>query len=250
MQENGIKQSVVFAASSTCGVAEEQCSEVPASPLAHEASRADALHYLDQGMAIGPVKDIYEIYRRAVAIIERSEDSHLSELAVFGEIFSNQENHRNLLKPSTRSWSRRFCDLFSGHNSLRPLARKDSNDLITATTSVLAWTTSANSLSAPRQCRQATHGKAMQTCLGTFSIRCLPFGQLLVKGYHLRRPGRIWHYSLIPIQMPYQRRYTTTTTSPTTIMLASNCGSNYGSPSTHVGSLTLTLPCLRCHLPP
>jgi hypothetical protein len=125
MQEKGIKQSVVFAASSTCGAAEERCSEVPESPLAHEVPRTAALHYLDQGMAIGPVNDLYEIYRRAVAIIERAEDLHLSELAVFSEIFSNQEHHRSLLKPSTRSWSRRFCDLFSGDHSHRPLARKN-----------------------------------------------------------------------------------------------------------------------------
>jgi hypothetical protein len=126
MQEKGIKQSVVFTASSTCGAAEERCSEVPESHLVHEAPQTAALHYLDQGMAIGPVKDLYEIYRRAVAIIERSEDSHLSELAVFSEIFSNQEHHRSLLSPSARSWSRRFCDLFSGDYSHRPLARKNT----------------------------------------------------------------------------------------------------------------------------
>jgi hypothetical protein len=91
MQEHGVEQSVVFTASSICGAAEEQCAQAPESPLIQKASQAIAPRYLGQGMAIGPVKDLFEIYRRAVAIIEQAEDSHLSELAVLSDIFSKQE---------------------------------------------------------------------------------------------------------------------------------------------------------------
>ena len=124
MREEGIKQSVVFASSSTCGVVEERCSQVPESPLVHGVSRTAAPRYLDQGMAIGPVQDLYEIYRRAVAIIERTEDLHISELAVFSEIFSSQEHHRGMLQPKTRSWSQRFHE-FCGSYAHGSLARKN-----------------------------------------------------------------------------------------------------------------------------
>ena len=125
MRKEGIKQSVVFTASSICGAAEERCSQVPESPLVHGVSRTAGPRYIDQGMAIGPVKDLYEIYRRAMAIVERAEDLHLSELAVFSEIFSSQENHRGMLQPTTRSWSQRFHD-FCGSYAHGSLARKNA----------------------------------------------------------------------------------------------------------------------------
>ena len=125
MQEEGVKQSVVFSASSTCGAAEERCSQVPESPLVHKVSRATEPRNREQGIAIGPVKDLYEIYRRAVATIERTEDLHLSELAVFSEIFSNQEHHRGLIQPVTRSWSPRFRGWLTGSYAHGPLARKN-----------------------------------------------------------------------------------------------------------------------------
>jgi hypothetical protein len=89
-QEEGFKQSVVFTASLTRGAAEEQCSQVPESPLTIKASWTPAPRFLEQGMVIGPVKDLLKIYRRAVLIIRRTEDFHLSELAVLSEMFSDQ----------------------------------------------------------------------------------------------------------------------------------------------------------------
>jgi hypothetical protein len=125
IQEEGIEQSVVFTASSTCGATEDRCSQITESPLIHEASRNAAPRYLDQGMAIGPVKGLYEIYRRTVAIIERTEDLHMSELAVFSEIFGNQEHHRGMIQPKTKSWSQRFHDL-CGSYAHGSLARKNT----------------------------------------------------------------------------------------------------------------------------
>lgn len=126
MAEEGVRQSVVFAASSVCGAAEERCTQVPEYPLIRKASRTTVPRYLGHGMAIGPVKDLYEIYRRAVAISERTEDLHLSELAVLSEIFSDQEHHRGLIQPITRSWSLRFRGLFSGSYAHGPLAGKNT----------------------------------------------------------------------------------------------------------------------------
>ena len=126
MQEEGIQQSIVFATSSTCGAAEEQCSQPPESLMVDKASWTTAPHYLDQGVAIGRVRDLFETYRRAVAIIERTEDLHLSELAIFTEIFSKQEYHRGLLRSSTSSWSERFHGWLSGSYAHGPLARKNA----------------------------------------------------------------------------------------------------------------------------
>jgi hypothetical protein len=123
MQEHGVEQSVVFTASSICGAAEERCAQAPESPLIQKASQAIAPRYLGQGMAIGLVKDLFEIYRRAVAIIDQTDNSHLSELAVFGEIFSKQEYHRGLIPPRTTSWSPRFRGRLSGSYAHGPLAR-------------------------------------------------------------------------------------------------------------------------------
>ena len=120
MQEEGIDQSVVFSASSTCGAAEERCSQVLESPLVHKSSRTTAPRYLGQGVVVGPMKGVYQMYRRAVAIIERSDDLHLSELEVFSEIFSSQEHHRGLLQSSTISRPQGFRD-FSSNDTHGPL---------------------------------------------------------------------------------------------------------------------------------
>jgi len=126
--EESIEQTVVFSASSECGAASVdavECSRVPEYPLKRKSSHMNAPRYLSQDVVIGRVKDVFEIYRRAVAIVEQR-DEIASELAIFSEIFSSQERHRSLIRPETPSWSQRFQGWFSGSYSHAPLAGRNS----------------------------------------------------------------------------------------------------------------------------
>lgn len=126
--EESIEHTVVFSASSECGAASVdavECSRVPEYPLKRKSSHMNAPRYLSQDVVIGRVKDVFEIYRRAVAIVEQR-DEIASELAIFSEIFSSQEHHRSLIRPETPSWSQRFKGWFSGSYSHAPLAGRNS----------------------------------------------------------------------------------------------------------------------------
>lgn len=128
VMEESIEQTVVFSASSECGAASVdaiECSRVPEYPLERKSSHMNAPKYLSQDVVIGRVKDVFEIYRRAVAVAEQREGI-ASELAIFSEIFSSQERHRSLLRPETPSWSQRFRGWFSGSYSHAPLAGRNS----------------------------------------------------------------------------------------------------------------------------
>jgi hypothetical protein len=128
MQEMSVEQSVVFSASSDCGVASNdavKCSRLPESPLKGQSFALNAPRYLSQDLIIGRVKDVHEIYRRAVAIIEQNQDFS-GELAIFSEIFASQEHHRSLVPSKTLSWSQRFRGLFTSSYSHGPLAGKDA----------------------------------------------------------------------------------------------------------------------------
>jgi hypothetical protein len=81
--------------------------------------------YLSQDVVVGRVQDVFEIYRRAVAIVEQRQGI-ATELAIFSEIFSSQEHHRSLIRPATPSWSQRFKGWFSGSYSHAPLAGRNS----------------------------------------------------------------------------------------------------------------------------
>jgi hypothetical protein len=126
--EESIEQAVVFSASSECGAASAEaveCSQVPEYPLKGQSSHMNAPRYLSQDVVIGRVKDVYEIYRRAVAVVEQR-DEITSELAIFSEIFYNQERHRSLVRPETPTWSQRFQGWFSGSYSHAPLAGRNA----------------------------------------------------------------------------------------------------------------------------
>lgn len=126
--EESIEQTVVFSASSECGAISAdavECSRAPENPLKRISSHINAPRYLSQDVVIGRVKDVYEIYRRAVAVAEQRHDI-VSELAIFSEIFSSQERHRSLIRPETPSWSQRFQGWFSGSYSHAPLAGRNS----------------------------------------------------------------------------------------------------------------------------
>ncbi|GAB7322284.1 hypothetical protein MBLNU13_g03264t1 [Cladosporium sp. NU13] len=126
--EESIEQTVVFSASSECGAASVdaiECSQVPGYPLKGKSSHMNAPRYLSQDVVIGRVKDVFEIYRRAVAIAEQRHDI-ASELAIFSGIFASQERHRNLIRPETPSWSQRFQGWFSSSYSHAPLAGRNS----------------------------------------------------------------------------------------------------------------------------
>ena len=126
--DESIEQTVVFSASSECGAASVdaiECSRVPEYPLKRKSSHMNAPRYLSQDVVIGRVKNVFEIYRRAVAVVEQRHDI-ASELSIFTEIFSSQEHHRSLLFPETPSWSQRFGGWFSGSYSHAPLAGRNS----------------------------------------------------------------------------------------------------------------------------
>jgi hypothetical protein len=126
--EESIEQTVVFSASSECGAASVdaiECSRVPEYPLKKQSSHMNAPRYLSQDVVVGRVKDVYEIYRRAVAVVEQRDDV-ASELAIFSEIFASQEHHRSLIRPETLSWSQRFQGWFSGSYSHTPLAGRNA----------------------------------------------------------------------------------------------------------------------------
>jgi hypothetical protein len=131
MQEMSVEQSVVFSASSDCGMASGdamKCSLLPKSPSKGKTSAISAPRYLSQDLIIGRVKDVHEIYRRAVAIVEQNQD-FATELAVFSEIFASQEHHRSLIIPKSLSWSQRFRGLFTSSYSHGPLAAKNATTL-------------------------------------------------------------------------------------------------------------------------
>lgn len=128
MQELLVEQSVVFSASSECGLASVdamKCARFPESPSKGKASGLDLPRYLSQDVVIGRVKDVYEIYRRAVAIVEREHDIS-GELAILSEIFSSQELHRSHITPKSLTWSRRFRGLFANSYSHGPLAGRNA----------------------------------------------------------------------------------------------------------------------------
>lgn len=127
MLEESVEQTVIFSASSECGAVSAgaiECTHVPKSPTKGKASHMNAPRFLSQELIIGSVKDVFEIYRRAVAVVEQQDD-FASELAIFTEIFSSQEHHRNLLRPKKPSWSQRFRGFFSGDYSHGPLAGRN-----------------------------------------------------------------------------------------------------------------------------
>lgn len=129
VEVQGMRQSIVFPASSTCGavaMTDRGCHAIPESPLSRGTSQMNAPQYLAQGVKVGPAKDLYELYRRAVAIIERSQDFE-DELQVFTEIFGQQEYRRSLLHRQPRSWLQRFGGLFSGENP-KPQIHEDHPD--------------------------------------------------------------------------------------------------------------------------
>jgi uracil-DNA glycosylase len=131
MQEMSVEQSVVFSASSDCGVASGdavKCSRLPKSPSKGKIAAMNPPRYLSQDVVIGKVKDVHEIYRRAVAIVEQDQE-FTSELAIFSEIFASQEHHRSLIIPKTLSWSQRFRGLFTSSYSHGPLAAKNATTL-------------------------------------------------------------------------------------------------------------------------
>lgn len=116
--QQGIKQSIVFPASWNCGAKsfdDRGCHAIPASPLFRPADHMNAPRYLAQGVVIGPAKDLYEVYRRAVAIVERSQEFG-NESEVFTEIFGQQEYQRSLLRRKPQSWMERFGGLFFREN--------------------------------------------------------------------------------------------------------------------------------------
>lgn len=116
--QDGIRQSIVFSASPNCGATSTQdrgCQSIPASPLSRGTSQANASSYLTQGVTVGPAKDLYEVYRRGVAIIERSSDFE-DELQIFSEVFGQQEYQRSLLRRQPRSWLEQFGGLFSAED--------------------------------------------------------------------------------------------------------------------------------------
>jgi len=128
MLEESIEQTVVFSASSECGgtsASAIECSRALKNPARGRSSHMNAPRYLSQDVAIGRVKDVFEIYRRAVAVLEQRPDV-TSELAIFTEIFSSQEHHRSLVRPETPSWSQRFKGWFSGSYSHAPLAGRNA----------------------------------------------------------------------------------------------------------------------------
>jgi hypothetical protein len=128
MQEMSVEQSVVFSASSDCGLASgdaAKCSQLPESPFKGKGYAVNVPRYPSQDLIIGRVKDVHEIYRRAVATIEQNQNFS-DELAVFSEIFASQEHHRSLITSRTLSWSQRFRGLFTSSYSHGPLAAKNA----------------------------------------------------------------------------------------------------------------------------
>jgi hypothetical protein len=128
MLEESIEQTVVFSASSECGATFAdaiECSQVPKTPMKGKSSHLNAPRYLSQDVIIGRVKDVFEIYRRAVAVVEQRSD-FANELSIFTEIFSSQEHYRSLVRPKTPSWSQRFQGFFSGSYSHGPLAGRNA----------------------------------------------------------------------------------------------------------------------------
>ena len=126
MLEESIEQTVIFSASSECGTTSAiECSRVPEYPLERKSSHMNSPRYLSQDVVIGKVTDVFEIYRRAVAVVEQRHEFK-SELAIFTEIFSNQEHHRSLIRPKAPSWSQRFRGWFAGSYSHAPLAGRNA----------------------------------------------------------------------------------------------------------------------------
>jgi hypothetical protein len=126
-EELSFEQSVVFSASSECGLASVdagKCSRFPESPIKGSSSNMNSPRYLSQNIVIGRIKEVHEIYRRAVAIIEQSHEFS-SDLAIFSDIFSSQQYHRSLLESKSLSWSQRFQGWFTGSYSHGPLAGKN-----------------------------------------------------------------------------------------------------------------------------
>ncbi|KAM0719920.1 hypothetical protein Q7P37_004055 [Cladosporium fusiforme] len=129
MAQQGFQQSIVFPAASSCSAAsttDRGCQAIPVSPLSQGTSGITLPRYLGQGVVVGPAKDMFELYRRAVAIIERSQDVD-NELQIFTEIFGQQEYRRSLLRREPQSWLQRFTASFSRENH-EPEPQRDNPD--------------------------------------------------------------------------------------------------------------------------
>lgn len=122
VRRHGIQQTVVFAASSTCGAASSaaglgsMCEDASTS----SASGENGLRYLGHGFAMGPVRDLHEVYRRVVAKVEGSPKFETG-LAAMSAVYGDQERQRSLLREGRKSRLEAFWVSFADGSALGPV---------------------------------------------------------------------------------------------------------------------------------
>lgn len=100
LEKEGLRQSVILAASPKCGALtgkEIGCYAVPKHPTAHSP------RFADLGFAIGPVHAMRGLYERAAAKLESDSKTAIDDLTTLTEIFGEQEFQREVVL--RRHWS-------------------------------------------------------------------------------------------------------------------------------------------------
>lgn len=151
VEQTTIANSVVFPASWVCGAASPASDDCQPEtrPLSEAVWQIDSYRYPGQGPIIGPAKDLHEIYRRAVAIRERSKDSP-TDLEVLTNIFATQEHQRKFFRPTPQPSSlQRLLNSLTATNAQSanspPQSIPDDFRIALDTASALSLSTSTSS---------------------------------------------------------------------------------------------------------
>ncbi|KAF2764687.1 hypothetical protein EJ03DRAFT_355556 [Teratosphaeria nubilosa] len=111
--EDDLEPSIVFSAQDRCIAGTEDLPSCYAVPQAPSAQAKRNLRWLNMGSAVGPVRNMLALFRRAVAKAERLETG-VHDHEIMSEIFGEQELQHENLRSRHSSWWRKVADEWLG----------------------------------------------------------------------------------------------------------------------------------------
>ncbi|KAH9818197.1 hypothetical protein Tdes44962_MAKER05391 [Teratosphaeria destructans] len=111
--EDDLEPSIVFSAQDHCIAGTEDLPSCYGVPQAPRAQAKRNLRWLNMGSAVGPVRNMLALFRRAVAKAEKLE-SGVHDHEIMSEIFGEQELQHEILRSGHSSWWRKAADEWLG----------------------------------------------------------------------------------------------------------------------------------------